>query len=105
MANHDEHGTHTVVPIQTYVLIWATLIGCTFLTYGVALIDLGSWNIVVALMIALFKMSLGVLCFMRVKQDNSLTKLFVAGGFVWLLILLALTMNDYVSRGWMPVGN
>jgi len=108
MANHeDEHasGQHSVVPIRTYVLIWATLIGCTFLTYGVALIDLGQWNIVIALMIAFFKMSLVVLFFMHVKQDNSLTKLFVAGGFIWLLILLVMTMNDYISRSWMPSGN
>jgi len=107
MANHnDEHeGGHAVVPVRTYILIWITLLCCTFLTYGVALIDLGSWNIVIALMIAFFKMSLVVLFFMHVKQDNSLTRLFVAGGFVWLVILLVMTMNDYLSRGWMPQGN
>ena len=101
ITDHEESG-HAVVPIRTYVLIWATLIGCTFLTYGVALIDLGSWNIVIALMIAFFKMSLVVLFFMHVKQDNSLTRLFVAGGFIWLLILLFMFMTDYVTRGWLP---
>ncbi|HZU29196.1 MAG TPA: cytochrome C oxidase subunit IV family protein [Bryobacteraceae bacterium] len=108
MANHSdhaEHAGHPVVPVRTYVIIWLALLGCTGLTYGVALIDLGPWNIVVALMIAFFKMSLVVLFFMHVKQENNLTRLFVAGGFVWLLILLALTLNDYMSRGWLPEGH
>jgi cytochrome c oxidase subunit 4 len=107
MANHTQNGHagnagHAVVPVRTYVTIWLTLLGCTFLTYFVATIDLGSFNIVVALMIAFFKMSLVVLFFMHVKQESKLTKLFVVGGFVWLLILLALTMNDYLTRPWMP---
>ena len=109
MADPNElqhpHEGHAVIPVRTYVIIWLSLIGCTFLTYGVALIDLGPWNIVIALMIAFFKMSLVVLFFMHVKQDNNLTRLFVAGGFVWLLILLALTLNDYLSRNWLPAGN
>jgi len=105
IEEHAHSGTHAVVPVRTYVIIWLVLLGCTGLTYAIALIDLGPWNIVVALMIAFFKMSLVVLFFMHVRQENNLTRLFVAGGFVWLLILLALTMNDYLSRGWLPEGN
>ena len=105
LQEHVHTGQHPVVPVRTYVIIWATLICCTFLTYGVALIDLGPWNIVIAMMIAFFKMSLVVLFFMHVKQENNLTRLFVAGGFVWLLILLALTLNDYLSRNWLPEGH
>jgi cytochrome c oxidase subunit 4 len=96
---------HKVVPIRTYIIIWALLICATFTTLGVAFIDLGPWNIVVALMIAFTKMSLVVLYFMHVKQATNLTKLFVVGGFFFLAILIFVAMTDYGTRTWMPPGH
>jgi cytochrome c oxidase subunit 4 len=95
---------HKVVPVRTYLLIWAILICATFTTLGIAFIDLGPWNIVVALMIAFTKMSLVVLFFMHVKQQNSLTRLFVVAGFLFLAILIALAMSDYGTRNWLTPG-
>ena len=95
---------HPVTPVRTYVIIWAILTIMTFTTYFVAQIDLGPFNTVVALMIAFFKMSLVILFFMHVKQETPLTKIFVVAGFFWLAILLAMTMGDYISRGWLPSG-
>ena len=95
---------HPVTPVRTYVIIWAILTIMTFTTYGVAQIDLGPFNTVVALVIAFFKMSLVVLFFMEVRREKPLTKIFVAAGFFWLLILLVMTMGDYISRGWLPPG-
>jgi cytochrome c oxidase subunit IV len=95
---------HKVLPIRTYVLIWAILICATFTTLGVAFLDLGPWNIVVAMMIAFTKMSLVVLYFMHVKQQDNLTKLFVVAGFFFLLILICITMTDYGTRNWLPQG-
>jgi caa(3)-type oxidase subunit IV len=37
---------------------------------------------------------------MHVKWGGKLVQLFVVSGVVFLLILLAITMSDYVSRGW-----
>lgn len=93
---------HPITPVRTYVLIWAILTILTFTTYGVAQIDLGPWNIVVALFIAFFKMMLVILFFMHVKTDNPLTKLFVGAGFFWMALLLGLTLGDYMSRSWLP---
>jgi cytochrome c oxidase subunit 4 len=95
---------HPVTPVRTYVLIWLTLTILTFVTYYVAQIDLGQLNVVVALGIAAFKMSLVIWFFMHVRTDNPLTKLFVFAGFFWMAILLALTLGDYFSRTWMPLG-
>jgi cytochrome c oxidase subunit 4 len=85
-------------------LIWLTLTILTFVTFYVAQIDLGPFNVVVALGIAAFKMMLVIWFFMHVRTDNPLTKLFVFAGFFWMAILLALTLGDYVSRAWMPLG-
>lgn len=95
---------HKVVPVRTYILIWAILICATFTTLGIAFIDLGPWNIVVALMIAFTKMSLVVLYFMHVKQASNLTRIFVVAGFFFLAILICLAMTDYGTRSWLPVG-
>ena len=95
---------HPVTPVRTYILIWLTLTILTFVTYYVAQIDLGALNVVVALGIAAFKMTLVIWFFMHVRTDNPLTKLFVFAGFFWMAILLALTLGDYFSRNWMPLG-
>lgn len=95
---------HSVPSVRTYVTIWAILTFMTFATYYIAQIDLGEWNIVIALLIAFFKMSLVVLFFMNLKAENPLTKLFAAAGFFWMVLLLGQTALDYISRTWMPEG-
>ena len=98
----DTNMGHTVVPVGTYVWIWLALMTGTFSTYLVAeYVDIGPWNIVVALLIAGTKMTLVIYFFMHVKFDDPLTRLFVGAGFFWLLILLFMTLVDYVSRDWV----
>ncbi len=96
---------HPVTPVRTYVVsIWLALSILTVVTFLVSKVDLGALNIVIALLIAGFKMSLVIWFFMHVRSDNPLTKLFVFAGFFWIAILLALTLGDYFSRTWMPGG-
>lgn len=95
---------HSLTPVRTYVIIWIILTIMTFVTYGVAQIDLGPFNVVIALAIAAFKMMLVVWFFMHVRTDNPLTKLFVFAGFFWMAILFVFTLGDYFSRSWMPGG-
>jgi len=101
MESHEPELHVHITPVRTYLVVFFTLIGLTALTTGVAFIDLGAFNTVVALVIAFTKATLVVLFFMHVIHVNNVTKGFVIGGLVWLLILIALTMNDYATRGWM----
>ncbi len=95
---------HPVTPVRTYVIIWLALSILTVVTFEVSKANLGPLNVVVALGIAAFKMSLVIWFFMHVRTDNPLTKLFVFAGFFWMAILLSLTLGDYFSRAWMPLG-
>ena len=52
-----------------------------------------------ALTIATFKAILVILFFMHVYHTTRLTKLVVVSGLLWLVILIALTLSDYFSRG------
>lgn len=100
--NHGQEFQFHVTPIRTYTLVWIALLILTFVTTEVAEIDLGEWNVVVALVIAATKMSLVGIFFMHVKGSTNLTKLIVAAGLFWMAILFALTLGDYFTRSWLP---
>ncbi len=95
---------HEIPSVKTYVTIWAILTILTFTTYSVAKIDMGNFNIVVAMGIAFVKMMLVILFFMNVRVESPLTKLFAGAGFFWLILLLGQFFLDYGSRNWMPEG-
>ena len=99
-----EHTTHHIVPKSTYYLIFLALMVGTAITWWVATIDLGPMNNVIMLTIAVTKATLVVLFFMHVKYSNHLTWAVIAGGVFWLLIMLALTMNDYLTRAFLHYG-
>ncbi len=107
MASHaSTHGSsseHHIVPKRVYFLIFAALIVLTWVTALVSEIDLGRWNIFVALAIAIIKASLVILFFMHVKYSTRLTKFIVMCGFFWLSLLLFITMADLWTRSWMGV--
>jgi cytochrome c oxidase subunit 4 len=86
---------------RLYFTIFATLLVLTYVTVAVSKTDLGRFNTIVALTIACTKAVLVVLFFMHVRYSARLTKVVVMGGFVWLLILIALTMADVLTRGWL----
>ena len=93
-----------ITPARTYYVIFALLIFCTYLTWQVAYFDLGPFNTVAALGIAIFKATLVVLVFMHVKNSTRLTWAVVLGSVFWLGILLTLTMTDYLTRVWRTYG-
>lgn len=90
-----------VSPKSTYYAIFATLMVLTGITVAVAFINLGAFNFPVAITIAIVKATLVILFFMHVKYSSRLTKLIIASGFFFLLVMFVLTMTDYVSRGWL----
>ena len=93
-----------ILPKRTYYTIYGLLLLCTYLTVQVAYFDLGAGNTIAALAIATFKAVLVILFFMHVKYSTRLTWAVVIGGMFWLGILLALTMTDYLTRGWRTYG-
>ena len=63
----------------------------------------GPLNAIVALSIAVLKATLVVLYFMHVRYSSKLTWVFVCAGLIWLFILFAFTLSDYLTRGWVPI--
>jgi cytochrome c oxidase subunit 4 len=92
-------GAHSHPTHKVYYLVFLALAIGTILTWRVAFIDLGSLNPVIALTIACTKATLVILFFMHVRYSSKLTMLTVAAGFFWLLILITLSLTDYLTRG------
>jgi cytochrome c oxidase subunit IV len=89
-----------IIPTKTYIGIWIALMCLTVITASVAFIDLGPLNTVVALVIATCKALLVVLFFMHVKYaSEKLTKMVILSSLFWLMILLFLSLADYLTRG------
>lgn len=100
----EQHSEHHIASTKFYMTIFFILMICTVLTYFVWTIDLGFFNIVVALGIAIFKATLVIRYFMHVKWSPMLSKMAVVTAITFLFILLTLTSMDYASRGWQPSG-
>jgi len=89
-----------IVPIKTYTIVLVALLVLTATTCAVSFIDMGKMNAVVAVAIAFAKASLVALIFMHLRYSRRLMWVVAAAGLFWLGILIALTMGDYLTRGW-----
>ena len=99
MADTTESIGH-VVAAKLYIAIWAILMAMTLTTVLVSFVDIGLFNVVVALLIATIKGTLVVLFFMHLRYSPKLTMATVVAAMFWLFLLLSLTMTDYLTRGW-----
>jgi cytochrome c oxidase subunit IV len=97
--DETEEHIHIVSP-KVYIIIGATLLILTGTTAGVSYIELGPFNVVVALAIAVLKAMLVVLFFMHLRYSPKLTKLTAIAGIFIFLGLISMTLADYISRAW-----
>ena len=97
---NPEHAEHHIVSPFQYMLVFATLLVGTGITVGAAYIELGVLNPIVALGIASIKAVIVILFFMHVKYQSRLVKMTVGAGFFTFLVLITMTLTDYMSRAW-----
>lgn len=91
---------HAHPTVKTFIGIWAALLVFTGITVLVATFNLGAFSAVVALAIATIKALLVILFFMEIKYSSKMTMTVVISAIFFLVILLALTLTDYISRAW-----
>ena len=107
MSDHKHH----IISLKTYMAVFTALLVCTFLTILTArpdlvpllglertFFDLGSFNIVLALLIASFKSSLVLLFFMHLYYDNKINLALILGSALFLALFIGLTMIDVNNR-------
>jgi len=106
LSKHDQllHDLHDnlehIVPPRIYMAVGVVLLILTGTTVAASYAELGLFNPIVALFIAVVKATIVVLFFMHVKYSSKLTKLTVAGGVFTFLVLVGMTLADYFTRAW-----
>jgi cytochrome c oxidase subunit IV len=94
-AAHEAHGGP-----KLYTAILIALLFLTGITVGAAYIDLGSGNVVVALVIATIKASLVALFFMHLRWEKPVNSIIAVAGFLFLGIFLMFDLIDADSRNY-----
>ena len=99
-VTNPEHAEHHIVTPLQYSMVFGTLLVFTGITVGAAFVELGVLNPIVALGIACTKAVIVILFFMHVKYQSKLVKMTVAAGFFTFIVLITMTLTDYMSRAW-----
>jgi len=92
--------SHVASKFSYFVVFLALMVG-TAVTVAVTYVDLGAMNLVVALAIAVTKAMLVIMFFMHLKDSPKLMKVSFGAGFFFFLILVVITLSDYLTRGQM----
>jgi cytochrome c oxidase subunit 4 len=92
-----------ITPVRTYRAVFVALLLLLVATVGASFLPLGAWHFPIAMTFAVAKAVLIVLIFMHVLHSHRLTMIVALAGFLWLGIMLALTLSDYLSRGWLKI--
>ena len=99
-VTNPEHSEHHILTPLNYAFVFGTLLLFTGITVGAAYVDLGVLNPIIALSIASFKAVIVILFFMHVRYQSRLIKMTVGAGFFTFLVLITMTLSDYMSRAW-----
>ena len=87
-----------IVAPKVYLRTGAGLLVLLGLTWSISHIDLGPFNLIIALGIGMAKAFLIAVFFMDLRGSSPLVRLAALAGATWLLILLLLTLSDYLTR-------
>jgi cytochrome c oxidase subunit 4 len=99
-VTNPEHAQHHIVTPLQYCLVFGSLLIGTALTVGMAYVNMGVFNPIVALASACTKATIVILFFMHAAYQSRLIKMTIGAGFFIFLVLITMTMSDYISRAW-----
>ena len=94
----DSHNDHYIVPVKYYVRTLLTLLFLTVLTVLVSLVDFGSLNFFVAILIAIVKASLVLSIFMGLFWDEAFNRVILFGSVTFFLLFIVVLILDVGTR-------
>lgn len=78
--------------------VWLAVIVLLGVSLGTSYIPMGGYNSVVAVTIAFVQAALVWTFFMRLRWSGLLVRLIAVVGLIWFLLLLGLSLTDYLTR-------
>jgi cytochrome c oxidase subunit 4 len=97
--------SENVVNPRIYIWTCIALLALLALTWSIAYVNLGPFNLILALGVSITKAIVIALFFMHIKGSSRILHLAAVAGVMWLLILISLTLSDYSTRGWVPLSH
>lgn len=92
-----------VKPLKTFLLAWLGLLVLLAFTVGSAFVDLGgAANTAVNLLVSVVMMLLLMTLFMHESKARRLTQLASAAGLLWVVLMIGLSLADYLTRVHIP---
>jgi cytochrome c oxidase subunit 4 len=85
-------------PSRALLGAWLALLLLLTMTVALSYVPLGSFNGVIALLIASTKTAIVAAIFMELRHRDARTYIFAGAGLFWLGILLWLGMMDFMTR-------
>jgi len=95
---HESEKIQHLMPYKKLAFVLAALIILTTITVGVSYVDLGFYNIPLALGIACTKVSLVLLFFMHLKYEGKAIKYSFISTIGFLAIMISFTFWDVAFR-------
>src|SRR4051794_26055876 len=91
-----EHGEHPSVRLYFTIFIMLMVLLVAAIVAGLAIG--GTTGTILGFAIGITKAVLIIMYFMHVRYGTRLTWIFATASFLWLGILLVMTLNDYMTR-------
>jgi cytochrome c oxidase subunit 4 len=85
--------------LKKYLYAWGALMLLLALTTGSAYLQMGAWNSVANLGIAIVKAVLIALLFMHLRTGDALVRLVAGAAVFTLSLLFIVSAADYITRG------
>ena len=90
----DDHAWIHIVPVPILLGVFGALIVLTVLTVAVTYVDLGMWNLWIAMAIATVKASLVALFFMHLFYDRSFATIVFLAAIVFVGLFIGVVLLD-----------
>ena len=85
------------------LVVCLTLLLLSAISIGLAHLPIGRWTTLLVLLIAAAQAGLIGTFFMRLRFSGGMPRLVALAALFWLAILMVGTLDDVLTRGWLPV--
>jgi cytochrome c oxidase subunit 4 len=94
-TSHDDGQVHPhIVSPKILLGVYGILVLATVATVGVTLVDMGAFNIWVALAIAVFKAALVILYFMHLRWDSLFNGIILISALAFVMVFIGVALMD-----------
>ena len=94
MSHASAEEMSHISPLKTLFAVFGALVVFTVATVAVIHVDLGPWNIVIAMAIATVKATLVALYFMHLRYDKGFARITFSASLLFLALFLAFALMD-----------